>query len=63
MIVVNYPDTIPDLDCVNILEFDNVDYYLDEKTNNVFQITEDEDVGIFIGVYDKENKKIHKMKK
>jgi hypothetical protein len=63
VIDVNYPDTIPDLDSVNILEFDNIDYYLDEKTNNVFQITEDEDIGIFIGVYDKENKKIHKMNK
>ena len=58
---VNYPDTIPDLDSVIILEFDNIDYYLDEKTNNIFQITEDEEIGIFIGLYDKDNKKILKM--
>ena len=61
MIEVKYPDTIPDLDSVNILEFNGVDYYLDEKTNNVFQITSDEDIGTFIGVYDKDNKKILKM--
>ena len=61
VIEVKYPDTIPDLESVIILEFDNIDYYLDEKLNNIFQITEDEEIGVFIGVYDKDNKKILKM--
>ena len=60
-IEVKYPDTIPHLDSVNILEFDNIDYYLDELTNNVFQITPSEEIGAFIGVYDKDSKKIIKM--
>ena len=60
-IEVKYPDTIPHLDSVNILEFDNIDYYLDEITNNVFQITPSEEIGAFIGVYDKESKKILKI--
>ena len=58
---VTYPDTIPHLDSVNILEFDNIDYYLDEITNNVFQITPSEEIGAFLGVYDKDSKKIIKM--
>jgi len=61
IIEVKYPDSIPLLDSVNILELDNIDYYLDEITNNVFQITPDEDIGAFIGVYDKDNTKIIKM--
>ena len=60
-IEVKYPDTIPHLDTVNILELDNIDYYLDEITNNVFQITPSEEIGAFIGVYDKDSKKIMKM--
>ena len=60
-IEVKYPDTIPHLDTVNILELDNIDYYLDEITNNVFQITPSEEIGAFIGVYDKDSKKIIKM--
>ena len=61
LIEVKYPDTIPHLDSVNILELDNIDYYLDEITNNVFQITPSEEIGAFIGVYDKDSKKIIKM--
>ena len=61
-IEVKYPDTIPHLDTVNILELDNIDYYLDEITNNVFQITPSEEIGAFIGVYDKDSKKIIKMR-
>jgi hypothetical protein len=60
-IEVKYPDTIPHLDTVNILELDNIEYYLDEITNNVFQITPSEEIGAFIGVYDKDSKKINKM--
>jgi hypothetical protein len=60
-IEVKYPDTIPHLDTVNILELNNIDYYLDETTNNVFQITPSEEIGAFIGVYDKDSKKIIKM--
>ena len=60
-IEVKYPDTIPHLDSVNILELDNIDYYLDDLTDNVFQITPSEEIGAFIGKYDKDSKKIIKM--
>ena len=33
-----------------------------DKKNNVYQITEDQDIGIFLGVYDKTNNQIIYMK-
>uniref|UniRef100_A0A6C0F015 Uncharacterized protein n=1 Tax=viral metagenome TaxID=1070528 RepID=A0A6C0F015_9ZZZZ len=57
-IVVKYPDIIPDINDVEVLEFNNNDYYMD-KLNNVYQMTEeDQDIGIFIGVYHKSSNKI-----
>jgi len=55
---LKYPKIIPTLDDVNILELNYIDYYLCEKTNNVFEINKDEDIGKFIGVYDKQLKKL-----
>jgi hypothetical protein len=40
---------------------DNIEYYLDDLTNNVFQITPSEEIGTFIGMYDKDSKKIIQM--
>jgi len=44
----------PIIDDVEVLEYNNNDYYMD-KLNNVYQMTADQDIGIFIGVYDKDN--------
>ena len=55
---LKYPEIIPTLDDVNFLELNFIDYYLCEKTNNVFEINKDEDIGKFIGVFDKQLKKI-----
>ena len=55
-IVVVYPDIIPTIDDVEVLELD-IDYYMD-SLNNVYQMTPDQDIGMFIGVYDTKNKKI-----
>ena len=42
---------------VDLLELDDVNYYKD-KLDNVYQITEDEDIGIFLGIYDSSSNKI-----
>ena len=55
---VKFPEFIPNLDNVLILQINYIDYYLCEKTNNVFEINKDEDIGKFIGVFDKQLKKI-----
>ena len=46
---------------VNILEVKDIEYYIDETNNNIFLITDDEEIGTFVGVYDKDNNKIIKM--
>ena len=52
-----YPDIVPtSIDDVEILELEK-DYYMD-KFNNVYQITEDDEIGIFLGVHDKINNNI-----
>ena len=56
-IVVKYPDSLPTLNDVEVLEFKKTDYYMD-KLNNVFQMTPDEDLGMFIGVYNKNKNEI-----
>ena len=53
-----YPEFIPNLDNVLFLQINYIDYYLCEKTNNVFEINKDEDIGKFIGVYDKKLEQI-----
>ena len=45
------------MDDVEVLEFNNNDYYMD-KLNNVFQITLEQDIGVFIGVFNKDTKEI-----
>ena len=56
-IEVKYPDIIPNIEDVEVLELNKNDYYMD-KLNNVFQMTVDQDIGIFIGVYNKDSKNI-----
>jgi hypothetical protein len=55
-IIVKYPDEIPELDDCDVLELDK-DYYMD-KMHNVFMMTDDGDLGAFLGIYDTDNKKI-----
>ena len=52
---VEYPSDIPNIEDVEVLEYKNNDYYMD-KLNNVFQMTNEQDIGIFIGVYNKTTK-------
>ena len=59
-ISVKYPDIIPNLSDVEVLEYNNNDYYID-TLNNVFQMTADEDIGLFMGIYDRENHNIIMM--
>jgi hypothetical protein len=61
IIDVKYPEIIADINDIDIFELNNVDYFMDKK-NNVYQITEDQDIGIFLGVYDKTNNQIIYMK-
>ena len=61
LIDVKYPDIIADINDIDIFELNNVDYFMDKK-NNIYQITEDQDIGIFLGVYDKTNNQIIYMK-
>ena len=56
-IEVKHPDTVADITDIDILELNNKDYFIDKK-NNVYQITDDQDIGIFLGLYDKLNKTI-----
>lgn len=57
---IKYPDIIPNLSDVEVLEYNNNDYYID-TLNNVFQMTADEDIGLFMGIYDRENHNIIMM--
>ena len=52
---VEYPSDIPNIEDVEVLEYKNNDYYMD-KLNNVFQMTNEQYIGIFIGVYNKTTK-------
>ena len=61
VIEVKYPDTIADISDIDILEINNKNYFID-KQNNIYQITDDQDIGIFLGVYDKTDNKIIYMK-
>ena len=47
----------PDIKDLDLLELNDVNYYKD-KLDNVYQMTEDEDIGIFLGVYDSSSNKI-----
>ena len=47
----------PDIKDLDLLELDDINYYKD-KSDNVYQMTEDEDIGIFLGVYDSSSNKI-----
>ena len=48
----------PDLIYLNVLEHNNKEYYIDSRNNNTYEITKDEDIGDFIGVYNKNDNKI-----
>ena len=58
--VLNIIDTNIKLDFINleVLEYNNKDYYLDSRNNNTYEITIDKDIGDFIGVYNKNDNKI-----
>ena len=47
----------PDIKDLDLLELDDINYYKD-KSDNVYQMTEEQDIGIFIGVYHKSSNKI-----
>ena len=57
-IIVKYPDVIPDYSQIDLIEIDDVGYYKDIRNNNIYQITQDESIGMFIGIYDTLTKKI-----
>jgi hypothetical protein len=59
-ISVKYPDIIPNLSDVEVLEYNDNVYYID-TLNNVFQMTADEEIGLFMGIYDKDNNNIIMM--
>lgn len=40
----------PDFDDVDIIEIKNKSYYIDTNNDNLFEITDDDEIGIFIGV-------------
>ena len=42
--------TKPDFDDVDIIEIKNKSFYIDTNNNNVFEITDDDEIGIFIGI-------------
>ena len=54
---VVYPDTQPDFNNLTILELKGIDYYTDSN-NNVYQMINGDDIGIFLGIYDAENNEI-----
>lgn len=55
---VSYPDVLPDLKFLDVITLNNIDYYEDNRNNNVYQIIEDEEIGAFLGIYDKETNQI-----
>ena len=59
IIQIKYPEFIPDLEDVDILEYNSIDYYICKKSNNLFLATEDEEIGEFIGIFDNNLKKIN----
>jgi GTP pyrophosphokinase len=61
IIEVKYPEIIADINDIDILEINNKNYFIDKK-NNIYQITDDQDIGIFLGIYDKTDNKIIYMK-
>jgi hypothetical protein len=56
--VINYPDSPPKLDNLEIIELNYTDFYMDITNNNVYQIINGDDIGVFLGVYDKTINKI-----
>jgi very-short-patch-repair endonuclease len=58
--ILNIIDTNikPELIYLNVLEHNNEEYYIDSRNNNIYEITKDEDIGDFIGVYNKNDNKI-----
>ena len=61
-IVVMYPNSIPkSVEDVDTLEYNNEMFYMDIN-KNVYQMTEDEDIGVFLGVYNLKLNKIMPIK-
>ena len=50
----------PNIEDLEILELDGIDYYKDIKNNNVYQLVNGNDLGLFLGVYDTVNNTIIK---
>ena len=55
---VVFPDCPPNDEDLEILELDGADYYKDTTNNNVYQIINGDDRGIFLGIYDENNNTI-----
>ena len=55
---VVFPDCPPNDEDLEILELDGADYYKDTTNNNVYQIINGDDRGIFLGVYDENSNTI-----
>ena len=49
---VKYPDCPPNIENLDILELNDAEYYKDTTNNNVYQIVNGDDIGIFLGVFD-----------
>jgi len=54
---INYPDFIPTDKEVNYIEYNKTEYYID-KFDNVFLIGNEDSVGAFYGVYDRNSETI-----
>lgn len=49
---VVFPDCPPNDEDLEILELNGADYYRDTTNNNVYQIINGDDCGVFLGIYD-----------
>lgn len=56
--LVVFPDCPPNDEDLEILELDGADYYKDTTNNNVYQIINGDDRGIFLGIYDENSNAI-----
>ena len=56
-----FPSVQPDNKNLEVKEIDNIDYYLDNTTNNVYQLINGDDLGAFLGVYNKQKNCIEQI--
>jgi len=48
---ITFPSTQPVINNLEVITIETIDYYLDNTTNNVYQLVNGDDVGAFLGVY------------